>query len=41
MAQQEARALYEEDAALEAAEHRLLRQKLTLVYGNDPSAEVS
>jgi hypothetical protein len=41
LAQQEARALYAEDPLLNAPEHALLRQRLVMVYGDDPGAEVS
>ncbi len=41
MAQQEARALYVEDPPLTFMEHALLRQRLTLIYGEEPGAEVS
>ncbi len=41
MAQQEARALYEEDPTLDMPPHFLLRERLALIYGDEPSAEVS
>ena len=41
MAQQEARALYEEDPALQSPEHHLLRQRLVMLYGEESGAEVS
>ncbi len=41
MAQQEARALYEEDPLLQSEEHQLLRQRLAMLYGEESGAEVS
>ncbi len=41
LAQHEARALYADDPLLTFTEHRLLKQRLQMVYGNDSGTELS